>query len=59
MDCTYGARIHTCATIDAGISVNYTLGTLLANGVYRAGIFTCRAVGAVFGNSMSHNVTSL
>lgn len=59
MDGVYGTGIHAGATVDAGISVNNTLGPLLADSVYWAGIFTCCAIGAVFGNSMGHGFTSL
>ncbi len=55
----YGTGVHASATVDAGISVNYTLTVLLTDGVYRAGIITCSTVDAIVINGMCHGFTSL
>jgi hypothetical protein len=59
VNCVDWTGIHACATIDAGISVDYALVTLLANGVNRARVLTSCAVGAIVGNGVSHGTTSL
>ena len=58
MDCIHGTGIHASAAVDAGIGVNYTLATLLADGVDRTGILTCCAVGAIVSNGMGHGFSS-
>lgn len=50
------ASINTGAAVDAGVSVDNPLGTLLADGVDRAGIFASGTVGAVVGNLVSQVV---
>ena len=59
MDGIHGTGIHASATVDAGIGVDYTLGTLLADGGHRARILTCAAIRAIVGNGMGHGFTSL
>jgi hypothetical protein len=59
MDGIHGTSIHASAAVNAGIGVDYTLGALLADGVHRAGILTCRAICAIVGNGMGHGFTSL
>jgi arginine exporter protein ArgO len=59
MNCIYGTGIYACATVDAGIGVNNTLVTLLADGVNRTGILTCCTVCAIVSNCMGHSFTSL
>ncbi len=59
MDGIHGTGIHASATVNAGIGVNCTLGPLLADGVHRARILTCGAIGAIVGNGMGHGFTSL
>ena len=58
MDSIHGTGIHASAAVDAGISVNYTLATLLADGVDRTGILTCCTVGAIVGNGVGHGFSS-
>lgn len=59
MDSAYGASINARSAVDAGIGVDYTLRTLLADSVNGTGILTCCTVCAIFSNSMGHNSTSL
>jgi hypothetical protein len=58
-DSIYGTGVHTSATVDTGISVNYTLFVLFADGVNRAGLITGAAIDAIVINRMGHNFTSL
>jgi hypothetical protein len=58
MDSIYGTGIHASAAVDAGIGVNYTLATLLADSVDRTGILTCCTVCAIVGNGMGHGFSS-
>lgn len=44
MNSAYGAGIHACAAIDAGICIDNTFSTLLADGIHRTGIFTSPTV---------------
>jgi len=59
MDGINGTGIHASATVNTGIGVDYTLGTLLADGVHRARILTCGAISTIFSNGMGHGFTSL
>jgi LytS/YehU family sensor histidine kinase len=59
MDSMHGTGSHASAAVDAGVGVDDALGTLLADGVDRAGILACPTVGAIVGNRMSHGFTSL
>jgi hypothetical protein len=59
MDGIHGTGIHASTTVNAGIGVDYTLGTLLADGAHRARVLTCGAISTVVGNGMSHGFTSL
>ena len=59
MDSAYRTGVHACAAVDAGIGVDDAFATLFADGVHGAGIFACRAIGAIVGNCMSHGFTSL
>lgn len=52
------AGVNAGAAINAGVWVNNTLVPLLADGVNRARIFTCCAVGAIVCNSVCHGTTS-
>jgi len=54
MDGIHGTGIHASAAVDAGFGVDNTLAPLFADGVHRAGILTCRAIGAIVGNGMGH-----
>jgi hypothetical protein len=45
--------VYTCAAINAGVSIDYTLVTLLADGAYWTGVVTCTAVDALVGNLVS------
>ena len=47
------ARINTGAAVDAGVSVDNPLATLLADSVDRTGIFASCTVGAIVGNLVS------
>jgi hypothetical protein len=59
MDGIHGTGIHASATVNAGIGVDYTLGTLLADGGHRARILACCAICTIIGNGMGHGFTSL
>lgn len=53
------AAIYASAAVDACVGVDYTLVALLADCVNRTGILTCTTVGAVVGNCVCHDFTSL
>jgi hypothetical protein len=48
------ACIYASAAVDAGICVDLALLTGFADCVYRAGIITCAAIDALFGNLVGH-----
>ena len=58
-DGVYRACVNTCAAVNAGISVDYPLLTLLADRVDRTGIVTCAAVNALVGNLVSQEIHPL
>lgn len=59
MNSAYGAGINTCSAVDAGIGVDNTLCSLLADSVNGTGVVTCCAVDTIISNSMGHDFTSL
>jgi hypothetical protein len=59
MDCIHWTGIHTSATVDTGIGVDYALVALLADGVHGAGVLTRCTVCAIISNGMGHDFTSL
>jgi hypothetical protein len=58
-DSTYRARVFTCATVGASVSVDYVLVSAFRDCFNRARVFTCATASAVIINYVSHFVSPL